>query len=405
VVLESTVHAFAFAYNAYNVKYEGRHGWNSISWVLQHSSSYRAGLAAFAAFSLLFVHSVGPLRHAFYETFLALHRLGVLIAVSGVYFHLAQNALPQLPWIYLVITLLLLESLARIGRILYYNVSWKQRNWTQVTLEALPGEATRVTFSLPRSWNANPGSHAHIYLPRIALWSSHPFSIAWSQSFGYERLVSEKHPSSKEDVGICEGPSTVSCVVRARSGMTRKLYGLALRSQSESLVLCGAVEGPYGGHDTLDSYGTVILFAAGVGITHQLSYVRHLLTGYNNNTSAAQNVLLVWCISHVEVLAWIEPWLDEMSAMQNFYEVICIRVYMSRMDPQDVPMRSVPTRFDIRAQRCDPQEVLDEELVAQVGAMAVSVCGPSDFSESVRVAVRRRVCTRSIDLFVETFSY
>jgi ferredoxin-NADP reductase len=187
--------------------------------------------------------------------------------------------------------------------------------------------------------------------------------------------------------------------------MTRKLYDLALRSASESLVLWGAIEGPYGGHHTLDSYGIVILFAAGVGITHQLTFVRHLLTGYNNNTSAAQNVLLVWCISHVEVLAWIEPWLDEMSAMQNFYEVVCIRVYISRMDPQHIPMRSVPTCFDIRAQRCDPQVVLDEELVAQVGAMAVSVCGQGDFSESVRAAVRRRVCTRSIDLFVETFSY
>ena len=405
VVLKSTAHVFAFAYNAYSVTYEGYAGWDSILWVLRHSLSYRTGLTAFIAFGLLIMHSVGPLRHAFYETFLTLHRLGVIIAISGVYFHLAKHALPQLPWIYLIITLLALEPLIRITRVLYYNSSWTQRTWTQVTLEALPGEATRVTFSLPRSWNANPGSHVHVYLPRIALWSSHPFSIAWSQSSGYARLDSEKLPSNKDDLKIEKGTSAVSCVVRARTGMTRTLFDFASRARKDTVSWWGAIEGPYGGYHSLDSYGTVVLFAAGVGITHQLFFIRHLLEGKIRNTAATQKILLVWCIPNIEALDWIEPWLEELAAMQDFLEIVRIRLHVSRTSSLELGIRPLPSYLDVRSHRCDPQEVVDEEVLAQVGAMAVSLCGPGGFSDSVRAAVKRRVCIRSIDFIEEAFTY
>jgi predicted ferric reductase len=404
MILESIAHVFAFACNAYSVTYDGHGGWDSITWVLRHSLSYRLGLTAFVAFGLMLLHSIGPFRHAFYETFLSLHRLGVIVAVAGIYFHLAKHALPQLPWIYLCITFLVLELAIRTGRIVYFNSSWRRRSCTQVTLEALPGEATRVTLSLPRSWNANPGSHVHIYIPRIALWSSHPFSIAWSQSSRYARL-SEKLPSSIEDLEIEQGPSTVSCIVRARTGMSRKLFRYASQADDKHASLWGAIEGPYGGYHPLDSYGTIVLFAAGVGITHQLPFVRHLLSGHNSHTSATQKILLVWCIQHTEALEWIQPWLEELSCMQHFSDVVRIRVYVSRMSAISIGTVPLPDCVDVRPQRCEPQRIVDEEVVAQVGAMVVSVCGPGEFGDSVREAVRRRVCIRSVDFIEEAFSY
>jgi predicted ferric reductase len=307
VAVEAIAHVSAFLYNTLKVTHEGKSGWHSVLWAIHHASSYQWGLSAFAAFLLLMVHSFGPLRHAFYETFLALHRIGVAVAMTGVYFHLTKHALPQLPWIYLVVALLVFEPLFRIARIFLHNFSWTQRTWTQVTLEALPGEATRVTFMLPRSWNANPGSHVHMYLPRIALWSSHPFSVAWAQSSGYAKLQAEKLPTTIDDSDIKPGPSTISCVIRARGGMTRSLYNLASRSESANVQLWGAVEGPYGGHHRLDSYGTVVLFAAGVGITHQLPFVRQLLDAHTSNMAATRKVLLVWCIANMEAVEWIQP--------------------------------------------------------------------------------------------------
>ncbi|KAF1850702.1 ferric reductase [Cucurbitaria berberidis CBS 394.84] len=400
--LESIAHVFAFMFNAYHVSYEGRGGWHSVNWIIHHSLSYRWGFAALFTMSLLVLHSISPLRHAFYESFLTLHRIGIFIVMAGIYFHLVKHALPQLPWVYLFIAFLALEYFARLFRILNLNIFWKRGTWTQVSLEALPGEATRATFLLPRSWNANPGSHVHIYLPRVALWSSHPFSVAW---FSYAKPSSEKLPLSIDGVPVEEGTGTISCVIRARTGMTRSLYELASTGKVCHVKLWGAIEGPYGSYHSLDSYGTAVLFAVGVGITHQLSFVRHLLAGHNSNTVGTEKILFIWCITDTECLEWIQPWLEELTAMKNFREVIRIRIHISKMAAYEIDETQLPEFLDIRTRRCNPQEVVDEEILAQVGAMVVSVCGPGGFSDSVRAAVRRRVCIRSIDLIEETFSY
>ncbi|KAH7371340.1 ferric reductase [Pyrenochaeta sp. MPI-SDFR-AT-0127] len=403
VMLQSGAHVFAFIYNTYQVTYNGEGGWHSIVWVIRHSLSYQWGLTAFVALGLLMVHSVSPLRHAFYETFLTVHRIGIMVAITGIYYHLAKHDLPQLPWVYLFITLLALETLARIVRISYYNFSWKRRTWTQVSLEKLPGEATRVTFSLPQSWNVNPGSHIHIYLPRLAIWSSHPFSIAWSQSSGCTTQVMEKLPSSIGDLKVDQGPSTITCVIRARTGMTRSLYKLV--SKNDNVWLLSVVEGPYGGYRSFDSYGTIVLFAAGVGITHQLPFVRHLLAAHNSKVAAAQKIILIWCIKNTDAFQWVQPWLEETAEMQSFLEVVRIRIHISRTLTPESEELPLPAYLEVREGRCDPQEVVDEEIMAQVGAMAVSVCGPGGFSDSVRAAARRRMGFRSIDFFEEAFSY
>ncbi|KZM18614.1 uncharacterized protein EKO05_0000665 [Ascochyta rabiei] len=404
VILESIAHVAAFVYNTYRVTYKGQDGWANIKWVLGHSVSYQWGLTAFVTFIFLLLQSLGPIRRAFYDTFLSLHRLGVIVAITGVYLHMAKHALPQLPWAVLFIALLALELLIRFGRILYFNFSWRRRNWTRVTVEALPGEATRVTFSTPRSWNHYPGLHTYVYLPRIAPFAVHPFSVAWHTSSGYTRLDQEKLPSNIEDLEIENGPSTISCIVRARTGMTRSLYDRASKAKTGSMELWGAIEGPYGGHHSMESYGTVILFAAGAGITHQLSFVRPLLAGYSNSTSATRRIVLVWCMPTIDSVEWIHPWLEELAAMPDFGDIVQVRLYVSRSSPQAVEALSLPMQVNVHTQRCNPQDIVDEQVLAQVGAMVVTVCGPGRFNDSVRAAVRRRVGLRSIDFFEESFS-
>ena len=56
------------------------------------------------------------------------------------------------------------------------------------------------------------------------------------------------------------------------------------------------------------------LFAGGVGITHQLSFVRHLLNAHNSNIVATQKISLVWCIANLDALEWVRSWLDEIAA-------------------------------------------------------------------------------------------
>ena len=404
VIFESIIHVAAFMYNTYHVDYAGKGGWTSVAWVLGHSVSYRWGLAGFTGFIFLSLQSLRPLRRAFYDTFLTLHRLGIIVAMSGMYFHLAKHALPQLPWAHLSITLLVLEPAVRACRIIYYNFSWTQCTWTRITAEALPGEATRITISIPRSWISRPGLHTNIYLPGVAPWSSHPFSIAWCTLSGGATMECEKLPAKFDDLVTKYCFSTVSFIVRTRTGMTRSLYTRVSGAETERVELWGWIEGPYSGYHTLTSYGTVVLFAAGVGITHQLSFVQHLLAGVNENTSATRKILLVWCIRSIECVEWIRPWLDELSTTQGFGEIVRLRIYISRTTAQEAEILPLYLQAEVHLQRCNPQDIVDEQILAQDGALTVTVCGPGGFNDSVRAAVRRRVGLRSIDFFEEAFS-
>jgi hypothetical protein len=48
--------------------------------------------------------------------------------------------------------------------------------------------------------------------------------------------------------------------------------------------------------DTLGSYGTVVLVAGGVGITHPIPFIRDLVAGYAEGTVATKRIVLVWVI-------------------------------------------------------------------------------------------------------------
>lgn len=404
VVLEAVVHVAAFMYNTYQVTYQGEDGWDSISWVIGQSVSYRWGLSGIIAFLFILVQSIGPLRHAFYNTFLSLHRVGILVAMLGVYFHLAKHALPQLPWAYLFLSLLALEPLLRSARTFYYNFSCKRQEWTHVTVEALPGEATRMEISIPQHWKGTPGCHTYVYLPRLAPFSVHPFSVAWYSNPGQDILDSEKAPLNLDNHKSQNCPTTISCIVRARTGMTRSLYDRASKAKDGRIQLWGSIEGLHGGDYSLDSYGTVLLFAAGAGITHQMPFVRHLLNGHNDDTTAIRKILLTWCIPDIQCIEWIRPWLEELSAVPNFDDVVQVRLYVSRSTSDLATSLPLKNPVKILLQRCNPQEVIDEQILAQIGAMAVTVCGPGGFNDSVRAAVRRRIGLRSIDFFEEAFS-
>jgi hypothetical protein len=51
------------------------------------------------------------------------------------------------------------------------------------------------------------------------------------------------------------------------------------------------------------------------------------------------------------------------------------------------------------------QSMLESKKARQVGAMAVSVCGPGGLGDSVRAAVRDVQGEKTVDLFEEAFSW
>ncbi|OAL39070.1 hypothetical protein AYO20_01821 [Fonsecaea nubica] len=372
------------------------------------------GLLGLIAIVLLPLHSLSPIRHAFYETFLHLHQSLAFMALLGVYVHLDIMRLPAYPSILTAILLFFTERLWRLGTLAYLNYS-RSGGTTTAYVEALPGDACRVTFQLPRRITIRPGSHIYAYLPSISLWMSHPFSVAWTNveseppvcGHNFE-LQRPSTPSSLESQSIFNSPSkvptTVSLITVARTGMTRQLYEKARAAPRRKLELRGFLEGPYAGHDSLVSYGTVVMFAGGGGITHHLIQIRHLLAGARAQTVATRKIVLVWSIRDTECMEWVKPWMNEILHMEGRREVLMIRVHVSKPTRAINHSKSKPTMQIVQG-RADPGAVLDEMIPERVGAVMVSVCGPGALADEVRAAVRDRIHQGNLELNEESFTW
>lgn len=411
VVVEAIVHTLAWGINSVDA--------NGLNGAIQsiHGDTFLAvGFVATIAMVVILFQSLSPIRHAMYEVFLHLHQILALLAVAGVYLHLEMANLPALPYIRAVIALWASERGMRLLRLLYLNLS-RRNGATQVFVEALPGEACRVTFQLPRHITVRPGSHVYAYLPKISWWMSHPFSVAWTNiesepPTGNKHLIpptptsfdlEKQFPRELPPRDLTKSPTSVSLVMVARTGMTRKLYEEAILSSNKTLQISGYVEGPYAGHDSLASYGTVVLFAGGAGITHHLIQTRHLLACAQAKTVATRKITLVWSVRDVQQLAWVRTWMDEIMAMEGRREVLTIVLYVTRAKSSHLISPSNSVKLHVG--RCDPGAVLDEELADRIGATVVSVCGPGAFADSVRFATRERMDVGVLDFMEEAFTW
>lgn len=388
-------------------------GWAATWATFRTSNEVITGVVALGAFVVINVQALAFIRHAYYELFLHLHILLAATAIGGLWYHLAEQP-TQMTYLILVIAAWISERVVRLLRIAYRNFGGRGRS--RATIEALPGNAVRVTLTLARPWTVTPGQYMFITIPSIGLWTSHPFSVAWSEeefSMMDERgLVTtptglaEKGFSAITQRGVLAqaNGTTISALIRGREGFTRKVFRKAFAAENKTTTVSAIVEGPYGTSPSLRSYGTVVLFAGGVGITHHVPYLRQLVEDYAHGMAAVQRVCLVWTVQSPEHLEWIRPWLAKILALDRRRDVLRIQIFVTRprsgkdiQSPSDM-IQMFPGRPSIPT-------LLEKEVAAQVGAMAVSVCGTGSLADDVRRAVRKFHGTANIDLLEESFSW
>ena len=412
VVAEAIAHTIAWGANSVEAK-----GMHATMDSLGGDTFLQFGVVGSVAMAVILFQSPSAIRHAFYETFLHLHQCLALMAVIGVYVHIEVAKLPALPYIRAVIAIWAGERLTRLFRLLYLNLSCRHGS-TNVVVEALPGDACRVTFNLPRHITVRPGSHVYAYLPSVSFWMSHPFSVAWTSSdsepptgLRSESPATPLTPASleRQHKGLSsrhcwKDPTSVSLVMSAREGMTRKLYKRAMAANKRVIRMSGYVEGPYAGHDSLASYGTVILFAGGAGITHHLIQIRHLIASAQAGTVATRRIVLIWTVRTVEALSWVRPWMDEILKMEGRRDILKVQLFVTKPGERR-DMVSPSSTVKLYPGRCIPGVILDDELPGRVGATAVSVCGPGAFADEVRMAARERLHWGSLDFVEEAFSW
>ncbi|KAL8744538.1 MAG: hypothetical protein Q9184_007988 [Pyrenodesmia sp. 2 TL-2023] len=405
IVLESLVHVIAWWVNNENAV-----GYDGIMEVLMHDGFAQCGLAAISAMLFMLVHSPSAIRHAFYETFLHAHQFLAIVALGAVAGHIQIHHLPQKPIIYTIIGIWASERILRILRLIYYNVSF--RGLSKVHIEALDGGACRVTFDVRRPFFTPPGRHIYAYIPSVSLWMSHPFSVAIASNNEFPCKFTPKNSPTPSVFGNTRNCSkdiskvpihSVSCIMAARSGMTRKLYNRA-RSSPRGVYTCRAfIEGPYGSAEPLDSYGTVLLIAGGVGITNQLSHMHHLIQGWAAGTNATQKLVLVWSVRSLEQLQWARPWLEQLSRMERDGRELQIVTYVTQL--RGVEPVNESQEMQIRSGRAPIPKLVEVEFEERIGAMTIGVCGPGALADDVRKAARAVMGRGKVDFWEEAFTW
>lgn len=395
VVIETLIHTLAWA-----IVQVADGGWESVSDRVFHDKFIASGTAGTLAFVILMILSFSPIRHAFYETFLNTHIILAFIAFVMTWIHCATAAipggLPQLPWVIAIFLLWMAERFYRMFRLCYYN--WSSKGYTEAVVEPMPGDCCRVTMHLPRYVDIAPGSHAYLRFAGVNPWENHPFSIAWTEHTEQALPYNEKREPLL--ARLAKARTSVSFVVGAQTGFTRKLYDRARASGRQSVTLRAAFEGPYGGHHSLDSYGHAVLVAGATGITHQMSYLRHLIEGYGAGTVATRRITLVWIVRDYEALEWVRPWMDAVLRLPNRKQLLLIKLFVTRPknSRQIVSQSSTVQMFPGRP---NIPTLLSKEVGEQMGAMCVTVCGPGALADDVRAAVRMVQDHGSVVDFVE----
>ncbi|CDM34764.1 hypothetical protein DTO013E5_3321 [Penicillium roqueforti] len=405
VVIESVAHTAAWAVNAVDEE-----DFTRMLARVRETPFFLWGLIGTVAMVFLCLHSPSPIRHAFYETFLHLHQLAAVFAFLGVYLHLQIDNLPQQSWAKAIAGIWIGDRLARLFRLIHLNIS--TTGTTKMVVQALPGEACRVTFHLPKVVNIDPGCHVFAYIPRISWWMSHPFSIAWAEPSTSSTSTFSPSPTQDKRYNDVEKqsdlptkpskPSTqVSLIVGAQKGMTRRLYNLANAAPSKTLTLAGFIEGPYGSNPAnFSSYGTAVLFSAGAGITHHLLQTRALVTAAAQNTAATRKVYLIWSVRSTDHLTWVSNYMDQILRLPNRRDILVVKLFVSK-PRRAADIVSPSATVLMHSGRCRPDVVLDEILPGRTGATIVSVCGPGAFADEVRSAARERIGKGAVVDFAE----
>lgn len=396
VVLEATLHG-AF-WMAQQVVQDPKTGWTSIAEAMkQPFGMILTGTVPVCALLVILLQSPSIIRHAFYETFLHVHIVLAIVAIVTIWLHL--EGLPQQKELLLPATLCwAIERLVRVYLLVRNNL---RGGVTKAEVEALPGDALRVTLRIAKPWKFRPGQHVYMYMPSVGLWTSHPFTLAWSHDvagpYGEKQL-----PMARQDT-LGSKTVSMSLIIRRRTGFTDRMFKKAERSPGGSFMTTAFVEGPYG-NQSFQSYGTVMLFAAGVGITHQVPHVRDLVAAYANGTCATRKVTLVWIIQSPEHLEWIRPWMTQILGMEKRRDILRILLFVTR--PRSTKeIHSPSSSVQMFPGKPDVGALIDKEQQSQVGAMAISCCGTGSLSDDLRRCMRERCQQTEIDFFEEAFSW
>lgn len=324
------------------------------------------GEVAMVACIVLIVQAVYFFRKTNYEWFLCLHIAFAVIFLAGCILHTMRIGFAE--WIYASCAFWVLDRVIRV----------KNTKIVGAQIESMGSDYKDPTFKitfLRNNLRVYPGCFVYLQFLdwRLPFWQSHPFSI----------------------YADCEN---VYVYVKPKQGITNTLYRLLSSDGKIHTKLC--VEGPYGDHNSLSHYDSVVLIAGGNGIP---GIYYHAVDASKN---LKQNITLVWTIRDIETLRWfyteishLEKWCS--SRFQIYIYITGAVGYNSTDDSDLSTMYKTLGRFvTFCSGRPDCEKVIQN---AMGESTAVASCCPPLMSDTLRGVIGNLMSTNMgrIDLFEE----
>ncbi|KAH7304389.1 hypothetical protein B0I35DRAFT_495104 [Stachybotrys elegans] len=278
--------------------------------------------AAIAATVLIFAICLSSvLRRRGYEIFINSHYILSGAVIAALYLHNPTSVFTP-PTIYLTIAvgLLIVTVLRRLTLTIYRSVGFKKplsrasihtivyRRSRQENIPLL--DAVHVHVRLPRKWTYRAGQYINLYMPGVSRTSFaqlHPFCVAWWYSK--------------------DGSDYIVLIIEKKHGFTKQLCSHRSIELNNSAEMVALIEGPYGRELDLDSYGTVLLFATGIGIAAQLSYIWQLLNRSQTGQSRTKKIQLYWQVEREVHMAWVADRMIELTS-QDVSQILNIQIYV-----------------------------------------------------------------------------
>ncbi|KAI6367525.1 hypothetical protein MCOR25_004890 [Pyricularia grisea] len=226
------------------------------------------GFGAWAILAWSVLTSFSPLRHAWYELFVAQHILAAIAFIVVLFYHVPTVA----QWyLWFAVAAICSDRFVRGVLLVWQNIKFKpnsskckggQRIGHQAQLRAVGDSITVVTIKdVHFKWAA--GQHLYLWIPRVGPTEAHPYTIASAHQL--------------PDTCIC---NSIQLVVRKHKGFSKRLHQHAARSQSQgkSITCTVFVSGPFGRPPRWDVYETLVLISASTGASFTLPILESVLS-------------------------------------------------------------------------------------------------------------------------------
>ncbi|KUI55365.1 Ferric/cupric reductase transmembrane component 2 [Cytospora mali] len=246
--------------------------------VLQGASVTAGIIAGFAFLGVTF--SAVVIRKIWYEAFYIIHIACFIIAIICASYHQPGIEAGVIIIFGLIAGMWIADRMLRAMRLMYGAVN------NEATLEPLPDGGTRITLA-KRPYRVVPGKHCFIWIPKIRMFESHPFTVVASEP--------------------------VEFVVNAYDGFTGELHKHALANPGARLK--ASADGPYGTFPDPMEFDKVILIAGGSGASFTFGLAVNLLE--RMGPESTKNITFIWAVKHHDHFNWFTDHLETLRTHEH----------------------------------------------------------------------------------------